>query len=175
MSFRNFAILTFFIVSACTTENSDTYKNAFIPPDPKTRKVAYVEMGRDFGVLGGVRLIVIDERQVFNPEFIRNPQIAASYQEAVKEVPFSDDSTAEFLAVPAGDRELGYFFLPGLTWRGMNPFSPGPTFVAFKIVGTLRPNRHYRAFGEEGAARHSYRFWIEDLQTGETIAATSVQ
>ena len=96
------------------------------------------------------------------------------YQTASRRRAWSDGTETVFLAVPDGQQTLGYWYLPGMTLRGMNPFSPGATIVPVAITAELQNGRFYRANGEEGSAPRSYRVWLENIETGETVASVFV-
>ncbi len=170
-----FAVLVFFLFGACAVEDPMDRPDTFVPPDPGRQAVAYVELKRDFGVLGGMSLLAVDDMHVVNPAYMGEDRVPEVYRRATRSRDWSDGRETIFLAVPVGSHRLGYWFLPGMSVRGMNPFDPGDTIVAVMIEGDLRPNRYYRAHGEETEIRHSYRFWITDINTGQTIASTFVQ
>lgn len=175
MQLRVVAIIAFLFVSACGPQDPASQPQFYVPPDPATHPVAFVEVKRDFGVLGGISLLFIDDMRLRNPAHVPERQQTEAMRRGVRGQTWSDGSETLFLAVPAGERQLGYFYLPGMKMSSFNPFDPPDTIVPVAIEGTLRPGRFYRARAEDGPQSHSYRFWLEDIRTGETIASTIVQ
>ena len=172
---RVVAIIASLFVAACDAGDPASQPQFYVPPDPAARPVAFVEVKRDFGVLGGISLLAVDGQRVRNPAYIAERQQTEATRRAVRRQAWSDGSDTLFLAVPPGERQLGYFYLPGMRLSGFNPFDPPDTLVPVAIEGTLRPGRLYRARAEDGPQAHSYRFWLEDIATGETIASTIIQ
>lgn len=169
------AILSAVLLGACAVEDPATRPDTFLPPDPKTRGVAYVEITRDVGVLGAVSLRAVDDLWVLNPAYLSENRVPEAYRRGTRTRNWSDGSETLFVAVPVGTHRLAYWFLPGVQMRDLNIFDPGNTIVPAVIEADLRPNRYYRACGEETSVRRSYRLWLTDIDTGRTVASMLVQ
>lgn len=175
MKLGHFAAVLAIFLAACAAEDPMTRPDTYIPPDPNSQRVAYIEVKRDFGVLGGLTLFTIDAKQVINPAYVAEERRAPEYQRAIRTQAWSNDTETLFLAVPVGEHRLSYLYLPGMSIRDFNPFDPGDTLLLASMNAHLQPGRMYRAHGEEAGSRHSYRFWLQDIRTGETIASSFVQ
>jgi hypothetical protein len=175
MRLRKAFLAIILLLSACGELDPAKNPNIFTPPDPEKQSVAFIETRRELGVLGAMQLMAVAGKQALDPAAIDERRLPEVYRNASRRRTWTDGTETVFLAVPVGQQTLGYWYLPGMTLRGMNPFSPGATIVPVALTAELQNGRYYRANGEEGPTSQSYRVWLENIDTGETVASVVIK